>query len=170
MAPAGTPLSFSGSDEAVGDGEGEGGRSSNSSGIGSPQGADGVEEKAFSDGGSSDADAEMRDNPLGANEGNQPFEEQQKGHQEEAAIDKEKSTEASQHPKLSISDAGDARKEVSSGGRLAFQALFSRETLPRFFSPPPTGEEEEHKDWNLTAKDEEAGAHRMVSLRWRGRG
>lgn len=30
----------------------------------------------------------------------------------------------------------DSRKEVSEGGRLAFQALFSRERLPQSFSPP----------------------------------
>ena len=136
MAPATTPPTSSGSVEVGGEGEGEGGRSSNSSGIGSPQGAGGVEEKAFSDGGSSEADAEMGVNPPPSNEGSQPCEDQQKGHQE-TAMDQVVSMEGTRHPKLAVSEGGDARKEVSSGGRLAFQALFSRETLPRSFSPPP---------------------------------
>lgn len=37
------------------------------------------------------------------------------------------------------SNINDSWKEVSQGGRLAFQALFSREVLPQSFSPPQNG-------------------------------
>ncbi|XVF22265.1 hypothetical protein REPUB_Repub12eG0158500 [Reevesia pubescens] len=62
--------------------------------------------------------------------------------------DKEDSKEAdANHPQVecsnrrskSSSNLTDSWKEVSEGGRLAFQALFSREVLPQSFSPPHEG-------------------------------
>ncbi|XP_039008385.1 protein LATE ELONGATED HYPOCOTYL-like isoform X5 [Hibiscus syriacus] len=43
----------------------------------------------------------------------------------------------------------DSWKEVSEGGRLAFQALFSREVLPQSFSPPHDGKNKEQKKENI---------------------
>ncbi|TKY61184.1 LHY protein [Spatholobus suberectus] len=45
-------------------------------------------------------------------------------------------TDPSNRRSRSISNLTDSWKEVSEGGRLAFQALFSREVLPQSFSPP----------------------------------
>ncbi|PON97191.1 Protein LHY [Trema orientale] len=44
--------------------------------------------------------------------------------------------ECSNRRSRSTSTSSDSWKEVSEGGRLAFQALFSREVLPQSFSPP----------------------------------
>ncbi|CAJ1976046.1 unnamed protein product [Sphenostylis stenocarpa] len=46
-------------------------------------------------------------------------------------------TEPNNRRSRSISYLTDSWKEVSEEGRLAFQALFSREVLPQSFSPPP---------------------------------
>ncbi|KAE8671217.1 Protein CCA1 [Hibiscus syriacus] len=47
----------------------------------------------------------------------------------------------------SSSNLSDSWKEVSEEGRLAFQALFSREVLPQSFSPPHEGKnKEQHKE------------------------
>ncbi|KAK8688294.1 hypothetical protein V6N13_087066 [Hibiscus sabdariffa] len=43
----------------------------------------------------------------------------------------------------------DSWKEVSEGGRLAFQALFSREVLPQSFSPPHDGKNKEQQQENV---------------------
>lgn len=45
-------------------------------------------------------------------------------------------SEAGNRRSRSASNISDPWKEVSEGGRLAFQALFSREVLPQSFSPP----------------------------------
>ncbi|KAK3012229.1 hypothetical protein RJ639_012238, partial [Escallonia herrerae] len=43
-------------------------------------------------------------------------------------------------------NSNDSWKEVSEGGRLAFQALFSRHRLPQSFSPPPDLNKEQKQD------------------------
>ncbi|KAL2461416.1 Protein LHY [Abeliophyllum distichum] len=53
----------------------------------------------------------------------------------------------------STSNLGDSWKEVSQGGRLAFQALFSREVLPQSFSPP---HDLDKKDLTNIDKDKES--------------
>uniref|UniRef100_A0A2N9I3P5 Protein LHY n=1 Tax=Fagus sylvatica TaxID=28930 RepID=A0A2N9I3P5_FAGSY len=47
------------------------------------------------------------------------------------------------------SNLNDSWKEVSEGGRLAFQALFSREVLPQSFSPPHDLKNEVHQNENI---------------------
>ncbi|CAL1398725.1 unnamed protein product [Linum trigynum] len=55
------------------------------------------------------------------------------------------------------STSGDSWKSVSEEGRLAFQALFSRQVLPQSFSPPPDGEVEmqnaEHRNVEVMVLD-----------------
>ncbi|KAM7472365.1 hypothetical protein LguiA_010548 [Lonicera macranthoides] len=46
------------------------------------------------------------------------------------------SSDSNRRPRISSNFINDSWKEVSQGGRLAFQALFSRERLPQSFSPP----------------------------------
>ncbi|KAK3024615.1 hypothetical protein RJ639_043943 [Escallonia herrerae] len=46
-------------------------------------------------------------------------------------------SDPSNHRGRISSNSNDSWKEVSEGGRLAFQALFSRHRLPQSFSPPP---------------------------------
>ncbi|KAF8379829.1 hypothetical protein HHK36_029278 [Tetracentron sinense] len=48
----------------------------------------------------------------------------------------------------SISNMNESWKEVSQGGRLAFEALFSREVLPQSFSPPRNMRNKEHQKSN----------------------
>ncbi|KAK8554594.1 hypothetical protein V6N13_093574 [Hibiscus sabdariffa] len=49
----------------------------------------------------------------------------------------------------SNSSLSDSWKEVSEEGRLAFQALFSREVLPQSFSPPHDGKNKEQQKENI---------------------
>ncbi|GMI98494.1 LATE ELONGATED HYPOCOTYL, LATE ELONGATED HYPOCOTYL 1 [Hibiscus trionum] len=49
----------------------------------------------------------------------------------------------------SSTNLSDSWKEVSEGGRLAFQALFSREVLPQSFSPPHDGKNKEQQKENV---------------------
>ncbi|XP_039012071.1 protein LATE ELONGATED HYPOCOTYL-like isoform X1 [Hibiscus syriacus] len=49
----------------------------------------------------------------------------------------------------SSTNLSDSWKEVSEGGRLAFQALFSREVLPQSFSLPHDGKNKEHQKENV---------------------
>ncbi|XP_022770652.1 protein LHY-like isoform X3 [Durio zibethinus] len=58
--------------------------------------------------------------------------------------------ECSNRRSRSISNLSDSWKEVSEEGRLAFQALFSRDVLPQSFSPP-------HDDKNKAQQKENVG-------------
>ncbi|KAJ1408350.1 late elongated hypocotyl and circadian clock associated-1-like [Sesbania bispinosa] len=59
-------------------------------------------------------------------------------------------TESSNRRSRSVSNLTDSWKEVSEEGRLAFQALFSREVLPQSFSPPHVLKNKDHqKDNNM---------------------
>ncbi|XP_061340926.1 protein LATE ELONGATED HYPOCOTYL-like isoform X2 [Gastrolobium bilobum] len=78
--------------------------------------------------------------------------------------------ESSNRRTRSISNLTDSWKEVSEEGRLAFQALFSREVLPQSFSPPNDLENKDHqmediKDnkQNTDDKDEDLDSKRSSS-------
>ncbi|KAL4363843.1 hypothetical protein GQ457_04G030130 [Hibiscus cannabinus] len=57
----------------------------------------------------------------------------------------------------------DSWKEVSEGGQLAFQALFSREVLPQSFSPPHDGKNKEQQKENADEKSGEASTLHLTS-------
>ncbi|XP_057979759.1 protein LATE ELONGATED HYPOCOTYL-like isoform X2 [Malania oleifera] len=58
-------------------------------------------------------------------------------------------TESSNRRTRSASNINDSWKEVSEEGRIAFQALFSREVLPQSFSPPHDLKNKEHHKNNI---------------------
>ncbi|KAK7354874.1 hypothetical protein VNO80_20426 [Phaseolus coccineus] len=67
-------------------------------------------------------------------------------------------TEPNNRRSRSISNLTESWKEVSEGGRLAFQALFSREVLPQSFSPPHAlinADNQLHSIKNADYKDED---------------
>ncbi|GMI66716.1 LATE ELONGATED HYPOCOTYL, LATE ELONGATED HYPOCOTYL 1 [Hibiscus trionum] len=67
---------------------------------------------------------------------------------EEADVNRSQA-EWNSHRGRSSTNLGDSWKEVSEGGRLAFQALFSREVLPQSFSPPHEGKNKEQQKENV---------------------
>ncbi|XP_062091275.1 protein LATE ELONGATED HYPOCOTYL-like isoform X2 [Humulus lupulus] len=64
-------------------------------------------------------------------------------------------SECSNRRSKSICNTLDSWKEVSEGGRLAFQALFSREVLPQSFSPPPDLKNQENQNGCMEEKQKE---------------
>ncbi|EOX95553.1 Homeodomain-like superfamily protein isoform 2 [Theobroma cacao] len=68
----------------------------------------------------------------------------------------------------SCSNPSDSWKEVSEGGRLAFQALFSREVLPQSFSPPHDGknkgQQKDKVEDDKQNSDEKDGATSALDL------
>ncbi|KAJ1390619.1 late elongated hypocotyl and circadian clock associated-1-like [Sesbania bispinosa] len=63
-------------------------------------------------------------------------------------------TESSNRRSRSISNLTDSWKEVSEEGRLAFQALFSREVLPQSFSPPHDLKNKDHQKDDMQNTDD----------------
>ncbi|XP_050387154.1 protein LATE ELONGATED HYPOCOTYL [Argentina anserina] len=83
------------------------------------------------------------------------LEKQDKGEEELKEPDVNPASETSNRRTRSISNMSDSWKdrhlndswkEVSEEGRMAFQALFSREVLPQSFSPPPDMKDQGHQD------------------------
>ncbi|XP_030488352.2 protein LATE ELONGATED HYPOCOTYL isoform X1 [Cannabis sativa] len=64
-------------------------------------------------------------------------------------------SECSNRRSKSICNPLESWKEVSQGGRLAFQALFSREVLPQSFSPPPDLMKQENQNGCMEEKQKE---------------
>ncbi|KAJ9188230.1 hypothetical protein P3X46_003606 [Hevea brasiliensis] len=82
-------------------------------------------------------------------------------------------TESSSRRSRSSSNMSDSWKEVSEEGRLAFQALFSREVLPQSFSPPHDLKGEAHQKDNVEDKqntDEKDGNASLLNLTSKIRG
>ncbi|KAK7349365.1 hypothetical protein VNO77_06680 [Canavalia gladiata] len=78
--------------------------------------------------------------------------------------------ESSNRRSRSISNLTDSWKEVSEEGRLAFQALFSREVLPQSFSPPHALKNKDHQmdnikdnNQNIDDKDEDLDSKKCSS-------
>ncbi|XP_020216646.1 protein LHY [Cajanus cajan] len=73
------------------------------------------------------------------------LEKDEKGKEEPEANDANHLAIDSCNRRRSISNLTDSWKEVSEEGRLAFQALFSREVLPQSFSPPHALKNKDHQ-------------------------
>ncbi|GKV49392.1 hypothetical protein SLEP1_g56146 [Rubroshorea leprosula] len=79
--------------------------------------------------------------PSGSEAETEALEKDEKGKEETKEADaNHPASESSNRRNRSSSNTSDSWKEVSEEGRLAFQALFSREVLPQSFSPPHDGE------------------------------
>ncbi|KAG6725736.1 hypothetical protein I3842_02G045900 [Carya illinoinensis] len=77
--------------------------------------------------------------------------------------------EISNRRSRTVTNVVDLWKEVSEEGRLAFQALFSREVLPQSFSPPPDENNKENQKDNIKEDkqnnaDEENGNASLLDL------
>ncbi|GLT84864.1 hypothetical protein SLE2022_030740 [Rubroshorea leprosula] len=79
--------------------------------------------------------------PSGSEAETEALEKDEKGKEETKEADaNHPAAESSNRRNRSSSNMSDSWKEVSEEGRLAFQALFSRQVLPQSFSPPLDGE------------------------------
>lgn len=74
------------------------------------------------------------------------LEKLEKGEETKEADTNHLATESSSRRNRSSSNMSDSWKEVSEEGRLAFQALFSREVLPQSFSPPHDLKNQAHQN------------------------
>ncbi|XP_041000275.1 protein LATE ELONGATED HYPOCOTYL-like isoform X2 [Juglans microcarpa x Juglans regia] len=78
------------------------------------------------------------------------LEKHEKGMEEPTEPDENPlAAEISNRRSKTVTNVVDSWKEVSEEGRLAFQALFSREVLPQSFSPPHDEENKEHQKDNI---------------------
>ncbi|RDX68680.1 Protein LHY, partial [Mucuna pruriens] len=73
------------------------------------------------------------------------LEKDEKGKEEPETPDANHLAIESSNRRRSVSNLTDSWKEVSEEGRLAFQALFSREVLPQSFSPPHALKNKDHQ-------------------------
>ncbi|GKU87845.1 hypothetical protein SLEP1_g2179 [Rubroshorea leprosula] len=103
--------------------------------------------------------------PTGSEAETEALQKLEKGKEETKEADaNHPATEASNRRSRSSSNLSDSWKEVSEEGRLAFQALFSREVLPQSFSPKHAGktkgqqQDNVEEDKKTAEKDGDASA------------